>query len=56
MMLSQPGDQTYAAEVRELASHVAAEKLSHSRRVARNSPFIHPDARQPDDEPEEQPE
>lgn len=56
MMLSQPDDLTYAAEVRELASQVAAEKLAHSRRVAHNSPFIHPDAREPDDEPEEQPE
>lgn len=53
MMLSQPGDLTYAAEVRELRHQSDAAKLAHSRRMARNSPSVHPDAREPDDEPTE---
>lgn len=50
MMLSQPGDATYADEVRELRSQVACQKLALIRRMGHNSPFVHPDAREPDDD------
>lgn len=53
MMLSHPGDQTYNEEMRCLRHQVAGEKKALSRRMGRNSPALHPDAREPDDEPTE---
>lgn len=50
MMLSPPDALTYADEIRELRHQVACQKLALSRRMGHNSPFVHPDAREPDDE------
>jgi hypothetical protein len=44
-------DLVAADEERELRSQCAAERMAHAKRMARKSPFTHPDARTPD-EPE----
>ena len=41
-------DLDAADEERELRSQCAAVRLAHAKRMARNSPFIHPDERQED--------
>lgn len=48
MPQTQPDDLTYAAEVVELRSQVAAAKLAHKLRMARNRFSTHPDLREPD--------
>lgn len=54
MMTTQPDDETYAAEVRQLRFESEATRIALSRRIGKSSPMQHPEAREPDDdEPQE---